>query len=115
MEYAMKWSDRVNWYDIPERMHAGVIRYVERGIPPGHFLEAIFANDLMEVVARGDEENLKRIHWYGKLLWNQCPSDCFGNPELVRQWIKRGGIMGNDKHEPLPVHEWSRWADQDYR
>jgi hypothetical protein len=111
----MKWSDRVNWYDIPERMRAGVIRYVERGIPPGHFLEAVFANDLMEACRRGDEENLKLIPSYAKLLNNHCPGDCYGGKETVRQWIRRGGIMGNDKNEPLPVHEWSQWADQEYR
>jgi hypothetical protein len=110
----MKWSDRVNWYDIPERMRGGIVRYVERGIPPGHFLQAIFSNDLMEVVARGDAENLALIPSYAKLLWNQCPSDCFGDPGLVRQWIKRGGVEGDGKHEPLPTYEWSRWADEDH-
>ena len=111
----MNWSDKVNWYDIPERMRAGIVRYVERGVPPGHFLTAIFSNDLMEACARGDTENLKLIHCYAKLLWNQCPSDGFGSKDLVREWIKRGGIEGNDKNEPLPTYEWSRWADQAYR
>jgi hypothetical protein len=108
----MKWSDRVKWYDIPEHMRGGIIRYVERGIPPGHFLQAVFANDLMEACKRGDGENVRLIPAYAVLLSNQCPGGCWGSLTNVRAWTARGGIMGNDENEALPVHEWSRWSDQ---
>jgi hypothetical protein len=111
----MKWSDRVNWYAIPEHMRAGIVRYVERGVPPGHFLTAIFEDSLVGAVKHADTENLALIPAYAKLLVNQCPALCWGSPGDYREWIERGGIEGNRKHEPLPVHEWSRWADQEYR
>ena len=110
-----KWSDRVRWYAIPERMHGGITRYVERGTPMGHFLEAVFSNDLMEACSRGDLDNIQVLDEYAKLLVNQCPSDCYGSDKHVRDWIKRGGIAGNAKNEPLPLHKWSRFADQTYR
>jgi hypothetical protein len=110
-----KWSDRVKWGPIPEHMRGGVIRYVENGIPPGHFLQAIFCDSLVEACGRGDAENLALIPAYAKLLVNQCPALCWGSPGDYRQWVGRGGINGNAKHEPLPVHEWSRWADQDHQ
>lgn len=111
----MKWSDKVNWYDIPESMRGGVIRYVENGTQPGHFLQAVFGNDLMEACARGDAENVRLLARYAKLLVNQCPGACFGSPGNVREWIGRGGLAGDEQHEPLPVYEWSRFADQVYR
>ena len=110
----MKWSDKVNWGNIPVEMRGGVIRYVERGLPPGHFLSAIFSNDLMEAASRADSENGRLFMDYAKLIHNQCPGDCWGDAKQVRAWIARGGILGNDKNEPLPVREWSRWADQEY-
>jgi hypothetical protein len=95
-------------------MREGIVLYVEKGVLPGGFLKALFSNDLMEACARADAENIRLLPSYARLLWGQCPSGCFGNPELVRLWIARGGLRGNDKHEPLPVHKWSRWADQTY-
>ena len=109
----MNWSDKVRWGNIPERMHGGITRYVENGIPPGDFLKAILSNDLIEACNRGDDENLKLIHDYAKLLWNQCPPTCWGSPDKYRYWINRGGIAGHSvKHPPLPPQSWSRWADQ---
>jgi hypothetical protein len=111
----MKWSDKVNWGTIPERMRGGVIRYVEQGIPPGHFLQALFEDSLVGAVKQADSENVRLLREYADLLSNQCPALCWGSPGDYRQWIGRGGINGNDKHEPLPVHQWGRWADQEYR
>jgi hypothetical protein len=110
-----RWSDKVKWGSIPESMRGGVIRYVENGIAPGHFLTAVLSNDLMEACNRGDTENIWLIPSYARLLVCECPPHCFGSPAYVRAWIARGGIEGNKTHEPLPVHEWSRWADQEYQ
>jgi hypothetical protein len=111
----MKWSDRVNWGAIPEHMRGGIIRYVENGVRPGHFLQAIFSNDLMAACARGDRENQLLLADYAKLLVNQCPGGCFGNATAFDEWVTRGGIEGNWKYASLPLHEWSRWADQEYK
>lgn len=108
------WSDNVKWETIPESMRGGVIRYIENGIPPGHFLQAIFKNDLIEACSRGDAENLALITTYVKLLWNQCPPACWGSQDHYRQWIARGGIAGNSLYTPLDPYAWSRWADQDH-
>lgn len=111
----MKWSDKVKWGNIPERMRGAVVRYVENGIPPGHFLTAVFSNNLMEAVSRADDENAALLGDYARVIYSQCPGDCWGGLEDVTAWIKRGGIAGNVKNEPLPVHRWGRWADQEYR
>ena len=31
---------------------------------PGHFIDAVLKNDLLEAFSRADETNVKAIHWY---------------------------------------------------
>ena len=72
---------------IPERMMGGITRYVEQGIPPGHFLSAVISNDLSEAVSRADEENIKNLPAYIGYLYNEVPSSCWGSPEKMKAWI----------------------------
>lgn len=109
------WTEKLNRYAIPERMHDGIVRYVVRGVGTGGFLKCVFENDLVGAAIRADDENLRLLGEYGKLLVNACPPGCWGSAEIVKRWIERGGIAGNDAHEPLPPHLWTRWSDQEHR
>lgn len=75
--------------DIPARMQDAVARYVLLHVQPGHFLMALLANDLMEVMARGDSENIAALRSYAKLLYNHVPVECYGSREKVAAWLKR--------------------------
>jgi hypothetical protein len=90
----MAWREKVDWRDVPERMRAGIVRYVERGIPPGHFLQALFKNDLMEAMGRADDENAHIVPSYARLLVNSLPRGCWGSEENYDAWVKRGGLVG---------------------
>ena len=78
-------------YYIPERMMGGIKRYVENHIEPGHFLTAVFQNNLSEAVGRADEENMANLPAYAAYLYNEVPSSCHGSPENVRQWLNHKG------------------------
>jgi len=80
--------------DIPERMRGGMIRYINTGIVPGHFLTAIITNDLKEVVRRADDENMQLIPLYVRWFYNQAPSPCWGSPTRLREWVqeRQGGV-----------------------
>jgi hypothetical protein len=82
---------------IPERMLGALQRYVDHGIKPGDFLTAVLSNDLREACGRADDENQRLIFEYVKFLHNHVPSGCWGSPENVRNWLKRGGL--NPKQE----------------
>jgi hypothetical protein len=71
---------------IPELMRPGLLRWVEEGIKPGHFLSAIIANDLQETFARADDENIFRIQSYIRFLYNHTPSDCWGSENKMKLW-----------------------------
>jgi hypothetical protein len=78
-----------DWY-IPDRMMAGLQRYINDHVPVGDFLTAVLRNDLMEAVNRADEENMANLPAYVGYLYNEAPSSCFGSPERVRKWLEAG-------------------------
>ena len=76
-------------WTIPVRMMAPLLRYVEHGIQPGHFLMAVLCNDLIGAVGRADDENLRNLPAYVGYLYHEMPSVCWGSPEIVRAWTAR--------------------------
>ena len=74
---------------IPERMMAGITRYIEQGIKPGNFLSAIIQNDLNEAVSRADDDNLMNLPAYVGYFYNEAPSGCYGSPEIMDAWLAR--------------------------
>lgn len=88
----------LNLSGIPAYMHDGVTLYIEKGIKPGSFLTAIFANDFMEACRRADDMNADCLFEYGRLLYS-APLGCRGSPEAVRDWISRGGLEGTQQEQ----------------
>jgi hypothetical protein len=74
------------WF-IPERMMGGITRYIEQGIPPGDFLNAIIDNNLSEAVSRADDENMANLPAYVAYFYNEAPSPCWGSPERRKAWL----------------------------
>ena len=72
---------------IPERMMGAIDRYITKGILPGGFLTAVFSNDLAEACTNADDENLANLPAYVSYLYNEVPSNCWGSPEIVRDWL----------------------------
>lgn len=78
---------------LPDHMHGGVYRYLEHGLAPGGFLEAVLSNDFYRACSRADSENLAFLGRYGALL-SALPMVCWGTPERVQAWIEQGGFNG---------------------
>ena len=85
-----------DWGGIPERMRGGITRYLEHGIPPGHFLTAVICNDLREACERADDENKHLLFEYVKFFYCHTPVGCWGSPENFEAWVKRGGDRGRE-------------------
>ena len=81
---------------LPEHMQEGVIRYIEDGVKPGGFLEAIFANDFVRAVQIADTTNRIYLVLWGEFLM-QCPPQCYGNYIKVDCWCGAGGLNGINK------------------
>lgn len=85
----------IDYSSLPLHMQDGMRLYVEHGIQPGSFLTAVLSNDLMRALGRADDINLHALPAYGRFLYNDAPSWCFGSPEKVEAWIERGGMLGD--------------------
>lgn len=84
----------IDYSRLPGHMQAGARRYVERGIPPGHFMTAVICNDLFEAVGRADDTNKHALADWARFFYNEAPRGCFGSPEHFQEWIKHGGLEG---------------------
>ena len=84
-----------NYNKVPNSyMIEGVKRYVEEGGEIGHFLTALFSNDLIGTFSRADSSNREKMWDWVKFLWNEVPSNCWGSREQVIRWQKKGGKKG---------------------
>jgi hypothetical protein len=79
---------------IPPYMWGGVERYMVRRVPPGDFLTALFANDLMEAFGRADDENAANMRRYCQFLYNYAPCGSYGSRDAVRNWLNAEKGMG---------------------
>lgn len=79
---------------LPEHMRDGIVAWIETARPTGSFLRALLSNDLMGAFGAADDKNQTAMRQWVIYLYNYAPSECFGSPEKVRAWIKRGGLLG---------------------
>ena len=82
-------SGEINYSLIPEHMRGGVRRYLEDGIRPGDFLNAVLENNLVEAAALADNINVHMLLDWAKFLHNELPLQCWGSKEKVEAWIKK--------------------------
>ncbi len=66
-------------------------RYVEDGIRPGSFLQAVLENDLVGAFSSADEGNTARMKEIASFLYNEMPMRSYGvwgSPEAVSKYIR---------------------------
>jgi hypothetical protein len=81
-------------HGMPKRTHTLISAYIETGIDPGGFLQAVFENDLMGAVLQCDEDNQGCLKQIFKFLINYAPSQCYGSKEAYSEWRVKGGQTG---------------------
>lgn len=78
-----------------------LIAYKEYGIRTCPFLYAVLCNNLIDAICRADEENARDLKEIIRYVNDQLPWGCWGGPERINAWIKRGGIKGIEKKEEV--------------
>ena len=76
---------------IPERMMPGITRYVQHGILPGAFLQAVIVGDLFEAVSLADDENLANLPAFTAYFYNEAPRSCYGSRDAMATWNRQRG------------------------
>ena len=80
-----------NGFYIRDDMLLAIRRYIEHGIPPGDFLQAVICNDLKEACGRADEENLENLPAYVAYFYNNAPGGCWGSKGRMQDWVAHRG------------------------
>jgi hypothetical protein len=81
---------------IPEHCRESLHNYIFYGAAAGEFLYYLLCNDLRETFFAADDINMYRIHDYVAFLYSYAPSDCWGSPGKVHEWIKHNGLDQKD-------------------
>lgn len=84
-------------FHIPERMMGGITRYIEEGVIPGDFLQAVITNDLRRAVEMADEENMFNLPAFVSYFYNHGPISCWGSMERMQEWAALGGKRGAER------------------
>jgi len=76
---------------IPQHTQYGIDSYVTDKIPPGGFLYAVLSNNLFEAMMKADDINQSRMHDICSYIYNNTPANCWGSPEIVKEWLESRG------------------------
>lgn len=72
---------------IPESVLHALEGYVEYGLPPGDFLEAVLRDDLYDAINYADDKSLGALKHIVKAIHWGAPINCHGDAETVHRWI----------------------------
>ena len=84
---------QIDYSGLPEHIRDGVQRYVERGIIPGDFLQAVIKNQLKESFALADRVNIDNMFAIVGFFYNEVPFGCWGSEEKMIKWNEKGGLL----------------------
>lgn len=71
-----------------------IVDYVVNGHCTGSFKFALMSGDLYGAVEKADDNNILILVQLVKWVYNHCPSGSYGTIAKVREWSKKGGLMG---------------------
>ena len=117
----------------PMRMNPGAYELVSHAIlqainryallheRKGHFLMAVFSNDLREALARADGENRQVLLQIVGYCHNEIPGCCWGSPAKVKAWLEMPPEKRKDLSAPEGTKEMARqdaegiWGTTEFR
>ncbi len=70
------------------------VRYAIHGIIPGHFLQAVIANDLFGAICRADNTSSGILTALVRLVHNEFPPNSHGSQKAIKAW-------GENTHEDM--------------
>lgn len=90
---------------IPDYIKDSLDRYIQHGIKPGSALTAILSDSLRDTIARADETLLASLEQIIIYLENEVPADCWGSEEIVKSWIRKGGLSSKETAQDAAISE----------
>ena len=88
----MPYQDQIDYDKLPEHIRGGMQRYIDDGILPGSFLQAVIKDQLVESFSLADETNIERMFDIAGFMYNEAPRGCRGSKEVMMKWHEKGGL-----------------------
>lgn len=73
---------------IPETTLIALRNYIDHGLRPGAFLEAVLRDDLYDTIDYADEQNLLALKDIVRAVNWATPGDGKGSAEAIEKWIE---------------------------
>lgn len=71
---------------VPKHDRDAIVRYIEHGIIPGSFLQAVICNDLREAFGQADYINTTALPTIVAWFYSHAPALCWGSRERMLAW-----------------------------
>lgn len=75
------------YYPIREDLYGTLERYLNSGIMPGSFMNAVLENNLMEAFGRADMDNSRNLKNIVGYIYNHIPHNAWGSREKVKAYL----------------------------
>lgn len=73
---------------IPRDIKQQIDNYIDEGVPPCEFLQAVLVNDLRGSIIAADETNRYDLYDIVVYLENYVPNMSWGNLERIERWLE---------------------------
>ena len=87
---------------LPDYMFGGTWRWINNGIQPGSFLQAVVNNDLHGALCHADDHNINKLKEWMHFFQHVAPSGCWGDRTIARMWRDSGGLQGKTRQKREP-------------
>lgn len=79
---------KIDYSTVPVDYMAGAVqRYVEQGLEPGGFMQALLTNHLFDAVRRADGLNIAHIPQWVVWIETHLPLACYGSRDRYQAWM----------------------------
>jgi len=95
----------INYELLPDYMREGMKLYIEDGIMPGSFLQAVICNDLVGSFAKADDVNIEHMKDYANFLYNEMPMDAWGSRGKMEKWVEKKALEAEEDDKNRDVSE----------
>ena len=81
-------TEHINYDMLPEHCRDGMRRYIEHGVIPESFLQAMICNEFVETCVQADPNNLYELKGCAMFLYWEIPGLAWKSEERMKAWAK---------------------------
>lgn len=73
---------------VPQHDRESIKLYIEHGLLPGSFLQAVISNDLSEAIGQADHINIAHLPTIVAWFYHCAPAMCWASRQKMQAWLR---------------------------